>query len=62
MPVLEVGPNFYNLGGFDKRRVTQMVDEVFNITGNHLFGSFMIYDWKSKEAVGVYTQYGLQLK
>lgn len=62
MPVLEIGPNFYNLGGHDKRRITQMVDETFNITGDNLFGSFMLYDWQSKDPIGVYTQYGLQLK
>ncbi len=62
MPVLEVGPNFFNLGGQDKRRVTQVVDEVFGITGSKVFGSFMIYDWESKKAIGIYTQQGLQLQ
>ena len=39
-----------------------MVDEVFNITGNELFGSYMLYDWDTKKPIGVYTQYGLQLQ
>ena len=62
MPVLEVGPNFFNLGGQDKRRVTQIVDEAFGITGSDIFGSFMIYDWESKKPIGIYTQQGLQLQ
>ena len=62
MHVLEIGPNFYKLGGFDKRRVTQVVDEIFGITGNEVFGSFMLDDWESKKPIGIYTQQGLQLQ
>ncbi len=62
LPVLEVGPAFYMLGGQDKRRVVEMVDYVYGVTSNKLFGMFMLYDWKTERAIGAYTQYGLQLQ
>ena len=62
VPVLEVGPGFYMLGGHDKRRVTELVDDVYGITSSKRFGMFMIYDWKTEKAIGAYTQYGLQLQ
>ena len=62
VPVLEVGPGFYMLGGEYKRRVTAMVDYVYGITREKEFGMFMLYDWQSKEAIGAYTKYGLQLQ
>lgn len=62
VPVLEVGPSFYSLGGFDKRRVAEMVDNVYGITTSKTFGMYMLVDWKTEEAIGSYTQYGLQLQ
>ncbi len=62
LPVLEVGPAFYQLGGHDKRRVVQMVDQAYGVTSDKLFGMFMLYDWRTKDAIGAYTQYGLQLQ
>lgn len=62
VPVLEVGPNFYNLSGHDKIRIAEMVDSAYGITSDKTFGMFMIYDWQSKKAVGAYTQYGLQIQ
>ena len=62
IPVLEVGPGFYMLGGQDKRRVAEMVDSVYQITTNKQYGMFLLYDWKTDEAIGSYTQYGLQLQ
>lgn len=62
VPVLEVGPSFYRLSGYDKRRVTALVDEIYQVTTSRPFGMFMLYDWKSKEPIGSYTQYGLQIQ
>ena len=62
VPVLEVGPNFYNLSGYDKIRVAEMVDNAYGITSGKMSGMFMIYDWQSKKAVGAYTRYGLQIQ
>jgi hypothetical protein len=62
MPVLEVGPNFYNLSGYDKRRIARMVDDHYQITANHENGMFMLYDWRTHEPIGSYTAYGLQIQ
>jgi hypothetical protein len=62
VPAVQVGQNFYNLGGNDKRRVTAMLDDFYGITRNKVFGMFTLYDWNSNRAIGTYTQYGLQLK
>ncbi len=57
IPVLEVGPNFYHLSGFDKRRVTQMVDNVFEATDKepHMF---YVKDPKTDKVIGLYTKNG----
>ena len=62
VPVLEVGPSFYMLGGEDKRRVAQMVDYVYGITAAKPNGMFMLYDYETEEAIGAYTKYGLQIQ
>ncbi len=62
IPVLEVGPGFYNLGGEDQRRVVAMVDDVYGITNAKEFGMFNLVDWETKEPIGAYTRYGLQLQ
>jgi hypothetical protein len=62
LPVLEVGPAFYRLGGHDKRRVTALVDSIYEVTTSRPNGMFMLYDWKSKKPVGAYTQHGLQIQ
>lgn len=62
IPVLEVGPAFYMLGGQDQRRVAEMVDHVYNITGSKENGMFQLFDWKTGEPIGAYTRYGLQLQ
>ena len=58
IPVLVVGPGFYMLGGQDKRRVTATVDHVWNITGGHPDGIFMLEDWRTGNPVGTYTKDG----
>lgn len=62
MPVLEVGPAFYRLGGQDKRRVTDTFDQVYGITGNKMFGMYALVDSETGRQIGTYTQYGLALQ
>ena len=62
VPVLEVGPNFYNLSGYDRERVAELVDHVYNITGENKDGIFMLYDWDTEKPIGVYSAYGLSLQ
>lgn len=62
IPVLVVGPAFYMLGGHDKRRVMETIDNEFRITSSKLNGMFMIRDWNTKRDIGSYTVYGLQLQ
>lgn len=60
-PVLVVGPNFYRLSGYDKRRVAHIVDVVYGITEAKLNGSFLLADWDSNRPIGVFDQNGLRL-
>ena len=62
VPVLEVGPAFYMLGGQDKRRVVEVIDDEFRITSGKLNGMFMLRDWRTRRDIGSYTAYGLQLQ
>ena len=62
VPVLEIGPNFYHLGGRDQRRVLETVDSVYQVTSRDENGMFMLYDWGSHKPVGAYTTYGLHLQ
>lgn len=60
-PVLVVGPNFYHLSGFDKRRVTQTIDKIYEITANPETGSYFIQDWNTGSYIGVFDTEGLRL-
>ena len=62
VPVLEVGPNFYNLSGYDKRRVMRLIDDAYKITGDHENAMFTVTDWRTKKQIGLYTANGLQLQ
>lgn len=62
IPVLVVGPNFYHLSGYDKRRVVAMVDDFYKITTSKENGMFMLEDWRSEKPIGLYTAHGLQLQ
>ncbi len=62
MPVLEVGPGFYSLSGYDKRRVTRLIDDHYQITANHENAMFMLYDWRTRKPIGSYTAHGLQIQ
>lgn len=61
LPVLIVGPNFYRLSGYDKRRVAHIVDVVYGITESKKNGTFMLRDWYTKRPVGVFDKNGLRL-
>ncbi len=60
-PILVVGPNFYRLSGYDKRRVTFIVDQVHGITKSKPDGFFMLHDWHTKLPIGVFDKNGLRL-
>ncbi len=61
LPVLVVGPNFYRLSGYDKRRVVHIVDVVYGITEAKHDGSFLLTDWNTRRPIGVFDQNGLRL-
>lgn len=62
IPVLIVGPAFYHLSGYDKRRVAHVVDVVYGVTRDKPNGTFILKDWHTKLPIGIYTEYGLQLQ
>ena len=62
LPVLEVGPAFYDLSGYDKRRVLRILDDAYHITSNHPNAMFTLTDWRTHKPIGLYTAYGLQLQ
>lgn len=61
VPVLVVGPNFYHLSGFDKRRVVHVVDVVYGITKSGENRSFELEDWNTQMAIGTFDAEGLRL-
>ena len=62
IPYLHVGPQFYNLSGYDKRRVVETVDEVYEITSADADGMFYLFDNHQSRVVGIYTRHGLQIQ
>ncbi|MCB9973977.1 MAG: hypothetical protein H6854_05420 [Rhodospirillales bacterium] len=62
VPYLHVGPNFYKLGGYDKRRVMRSVDEVYKITSLETDDMFYLYDDCKDRIIGLYTRNGLQIQ
>lgn len=62
VPVLEVGPNFYALSGYDKRRIARVVDDRYQITSARQNGMFTLSDWRTKKPIGLYSANGLQLQ
>ncbi len=62
VPVLEVGPRFYNLGGRDKRRVVQTIDSVYEVTSQDKNAIFRIRDAGSGKYIGLYSRHGLMLE
>ena len=59
--VLVVGPNFYHLSGFDKRRVSHVIDIIYGITKTAPEAAFFLKDWKTNKYIGVHDKYGLRL-
>ena len=59
-PILIVGPNFYRLSGYDKRRVAHVVDQVHGITKSKPDGFFALHDWHTKLPIGVFDKDGLR--
>lgn len=62
VPVLIVGPQFYRLGGFDKRRVVTTLDAVYGVTDRGAHPVILVHDWKTRRQIGVFTKDGLQLE
>lgn len=60
-PYLNVGPNFYHLSGFDKRRVIASVDAVYHVTDNQP-SMFYLRDPRTKKMIGYYNKDGLFLE
>lgn len=58
---LVVGPGFYHLSGFDKRRVVTILDATYGITERDENGSFILEDWNSFRPIGYYDKTGLRL-
>ena len=61
LPVLVVGPNFYHLSGYDKRRVVHVLDVVYGLTEQKTNGSFLLQDWHSGSMIGSFDRNGLTL-
>ncbi len=62
LPVLVVGPNFYRLSGFDKRRVVTTINVAYGIVSDQNDGkAFMLTDWYTKKPIGVFDNQGLRL-
>lgn len=61
LPVLVVGPNFYRLSGFDKRRVVHTVDVTYGLTDRKENAAFMLTDWYTKKPIGMFDKTGLRL-
>lgn len=62
MPILIVGPNFYRLSGFDKRRVVTTIDTVYGVTRSQPQAAIVLRDWHTRCPVGVFTREGLSLQ
>lgn len=62
VPLLIVGPQFYRLGGFDKRRVLTTLDAVYGVTDKGAHPVILVQDWKTRRQIGVFTKDGLQLE
>jgi hypothetical protein len=59
VPVLEVGSAYFDLGFFDRQRVMQTVNYVYEITSKKENGMFRIVDSRNGEYIGLYSRHGL---
>lgn len=62
VPVLIVGPNFYHLSGYDKRRVVHTVDMVYGVTARQQNAAILLKDWYTKRAIGHFDREGLTIQ
>jgi hypothetical protein len=62
VPVLEVGPEFHALGGYDKRRIVRLVDKVYGVTVTDPRGIFRLRDGETGRYIGLYSRRGLMLE
>lgn len=62
VPVLIVGPQFYRLGGFDKRRVLTTLDAVYGITESGAHPVIILKDWHTRREIGTFSKAGLTLE
>jgi len=60
VPVLELGPVFYQLSDQDQRRSLQLVAEQSNILSK-TYQIIVLVDWKTKEIIGSYSNQGMFL-
>lgn len=58
---LVVGPSFYRLSGFDKRRVVTVLDATYGVTQSDKNATFILEDWHTKRPIGYYNKEGLRL-
>ena len=58
---LEIGPNFYHLSGYDKRRVTETLDTIYQVTAQKP-GMYFIKDPATKKIIGTFSREGLNLE
>lgn len=58
---LDVGPNFYRLSGYDKRRVTETLDAIYQVTASK-GGVYFLKDGTTDKVIGAYTKQGLNLE
>jgi hypothetical protein len=61
IPYLEIGPNFYHLSGLDKRKVTETLDAVYQVTANKP-GMYFIKDAATQKVIGTFSKEGLNLE
>lgn len=62
VPVLIVGPQFYRLGGLDKRRVVTTLDAVYGITDRGTHPVIVLKDWHTEREIGLFDKNGLQIE
>jgi len=60
MPVLELGPIFYQLSDLDQRRTLKLLTDTSGIFGKG-FGMVELRDWNTRDVVGSYTPQGMYL-
>lgn len=61
IPYLEIGPNFYHLSGNDKRRVTQTLDAIYQVTSQPP-RMYFIKDPSTQKIIGTFSKEGLNLE